>query len=355
MPDGEKTPAEYGAEGGRRRAEKLSAEERSRIAREGALAKWSYSRELPRVLCGSPDRPLRIADLAIPCYVLEDETRVLTMRGLTASVGMARGGSGYTQGTGDRLSSFISGKLINPFINNHLRAGIDSPIRFRIPSGKGSTIAYGYEATILADLCEGVLAARRAGVLRAHQLHIADRCEILVRGFARVGIIALVDEATGFQEIRARDDLHKILEAYIAKELLPWTKRFPNEFYKEMFRLWGWDWPPARNGYRGPQGPRYAAKLTSLLAYNPLPPGVLDALKEKAPADDRWQRRDRLHQGLTPEIGQPHLERQVAVATTLMKVCEDKAEFIRKFETAFPGTFRKGRQLSFMGRLTVKE
>jgi hypothetical protein len=29
--------------------------------------------------------------------------------------------------------------------------------------------------------------------------HIVDRCEMLVRGFVRVGIIALVDEATGFR------------------------------------------------------------------------------------------------------------------------------------------------------------
>jgi hypothetical protein len=78
-------------------------------------------------------------------------------------------------------------------------------------------------------------------------------------------------------------------------------------------------------------------------------------LKEKTPPDDRWQRRDRLHQHLTPEIGQPHLEKQVAVATNLMKVCDDKDEFSRKFERAFPGSFRKGRQSSFMEKLIGKE
>jgi hypothetical protein len=76
-----------------------------------------------------------------------------------------------------------------------------NPIRFQAPTG-GSP-ATGYEATILPDLCEAVLAARQEGTLRADQLHIAKRCEILVRGLARVGIIALIDEATGYQINRA--------------------------------------------------------------------------------------------------------------------------------------------------------
>jgi P63C domain len=347
MPESEKTSAEYGAQGGRRRAEKLTPEERSRIAREGALARWSPDTELPRVLCGSPDRPLRIANIEIPCYVLEDETRVLSQRGVVGGLGMKYG---TRIGGADRLTNFLSGKSIFDNVSSELMALIADPIKFR---GSGG-ITFGYPATILADICEAVLAARKAGTLQKQQEHIADRAEILVRGFARVGIIALVDEATGFQEIRARDDLHKILEAYIAKELLPWTKRFPNEFHKEMFRVWGWPWPPAVLGYRGPQGPRYASKLTNMLVYDQLPPGVVDALKEKTPPDDRWQRRERLHQHLTAEIGQPHLEKQVAVATNLMKVCDDKDEFIRKFERAFPGTFRKGQQLSFMEKLGKK-
>jgi hypothetical protein len=37
--------------------------------------------------------------------------------------------------------------------------------------------------------------------------HIAKQCELLVRAFARVGIVALVDEVTGYQEIRDRETL----------------------------------------------------------------------------------------------------------------------------------------------------
>mgnify|MGYP003561277120 CR=1 FL=1 len=52
-----------------------------------------------------------------------------------------------------------------------------------------------------------------------------------MRAFARVGITALVDEATGYQYERENDELQKILKAYISEELLPWQKRFPDIFY----------------------------------------------------------------------------------------------------------------------------
>lgn len=37
----------------------------------------------------------------------------------------------------------------------------------------------------------------------------------------------------GDQDLRARDALAKILEAFVAKEIRKWVKTFPVEFYKE--------------------------------------------------------------------------------------------------------------------------
>jgi hypothetical protein len=116
---------------------------------------------------------------------------------------------------GDRLQSFVTGKAISPFVSKELLEVIENPIRFRPP--QGGRVAFGYPATILPDICDTVLAARKAGELQEQQEHIAAHCEILVRGLARVGIIALVDEATGFQRDRAKDALTRILEAFIAK------------------------------------------------------------------------------------------------------------------------------------------
>ena len=116
---------------------------------------------------------------------------------------------------------------------------LDNPIRFLTPSG----IGHGYPASILVDLCTAVLSARDAGALKTSQAHIALRADILIRGLATVGIIALVDEATGYQEVREQRALATILERFIAKELQPWTKTFPYEFYSEIFRLRRWTGP----------------------------------------------------------------------------------------------------------------
>jgi hypothetical protein len=257
------------SKGGKARANALTPEQRQIIAREAITARWNRRKEqtgkekILKATHGSPDRPLRIGDIEIPCYVLEDGRRVIVETGMRTALALGRGGLPKVDGIqGYRLSSFVAGKRLRPFIQESLYNTITRPIPFRTPTG---TRAYGYEATILVDLCTAVLAARDAGVLQKQQQHIAERCEILVRGFARVGVIALVDEATGYQEERDREELHKLLAAYISEELLPWAKRFPDEFFREMFRLRGWQYHPMTK-----QGPRKAGELTSQIVYCPL-------------------------------------------------------------------------------------
>ncbi|MDE2256116.1 MAG: hypothetical protein KGL42_17885, partial [Betaproteobacteria bacterium] len=178
------------AVGGKARASALSPARRQEIARSGAEARKALQ-ALPQATHGSADHPLKLGDAEISCYVLNDGTRVLSQRGVIGALGMARG-SGGTNSGGDRLAGFFGGKGISPFVTNEMRDAIQSPIRFR----SGGGVTFGYPATLLADICDAVLSARRAGALQTQQKHIAQQAEILVRGFARVGIIALVDEAT---------------------------------------------------------------------------------------------------------------------------------------------------------------
>jgi P63C domain len=98
---------------------------------------------------------------------------------------------------------------------------------------------------------------------------IAQQCEILVRGFARVSIIALVDEATGFQRDRAKNALAQILEAFVAKELQPRIKTFPDDYYAQLFRLRGLEYP--NDSVKRPQ---YFGTLTNDIVYKRLAPGV---------------------------------------------------------------------------------
>lgn len=329
--------SELGAsKGGKARAKKLTPEERREIACHAAEMRWSKTLpKAPRLIKathGSPDRPLRIGGLEIPCYVLEDGRRVLVQRGMMTALDMKQGTAG--RGAGDRLAKFIGGKSLNPFISENLSHVIIQPIIFQPPTGG---TAYGYEATILADLCDAVLAARKEGKLNYQQQHIAERCEILVRGFARVGIIALVDEATGYQADRARDELNKILEAYISRELLPWTKRFPDEFFKQIYRLRNWPFKPGSR-----KRPQVVGKLINKLVYEPLPPGVLAELRKLNPPTEKGYRKYRHHQFLTPETGHPHLDKQITEVVTLMRVSDDRPMFERLFQKAFP---KRGQQL----------
>jgi hypothetical protein len=60
----------------------------------------------------------------------------------------------------NRLQLFVSRKGINSFIPNDLVERIANPIPFITPTG---VRAHGFEATLLADVCEAVLKAREAG------------------------------------------------------------------------------------------------------------------------------------------------------------------------------------------------
>lgn len=312
------------SKGGEARRDALTPEQRIEIAKKAALARH----EVIKATHGSDDHPLKIGDIELPCYVLEDGTRVLSQRGMTGGLGMSQGSAGI--GGADRLASFLRGKSISPYVSSDLMALIDNPIKFKHPVG--GNLAHGYPATVLADICDAVLAARRAGALQKQQEHIADQCEILVRGFARVGIIALVDEATGYQADRARDALAKILEAFIAKELQQWVQTFPTDYYRELFRLRGLPFP-----IDTVKRPQYFGTLTNDIVYKRLAPGVLEELQRVTPRDDETGRyKHRFFQRLTMNKGYPKLREHLGAVVAIMKLSKDYEDFKGKLNRLYP-------------------
>src|SRR5690606_3989764 len=125
-------------------------------------------------------------------------------------------------------------KYLQPFITDELKRKLAFPLEY-INLSKQKAI--GREATILPDLCDVWIKAKEGGALTKSQERIAENAYILIKGFANIGIIALVDEATGYQEIRDRLALQKILDKFLRKEFATWAKRFPDEFYQQIFRL----------------------------------------------------------------------------------------------------------------------
>lgn len=313
------------AAGGVARAKSLTAVRRKEISENAARAKAEL-RALPRATHGSADHPLKFGDTEIQCYVLEDGKRVIVQRAMQSGIGMSTsGGSGGAQ----RLALFIEGLAEKGIDCKDLALRIRNPILFR-PPGLGKP-AYGYEATMLADVCDAVLAARqKPGVLMPQQMHFATQCEALVRGFARVGIIALVDEATGYQKDRAKDALAQILEAFVAKELQPYVKTFPADYYEQLFRIYGLQYPPAGNkSWR----PSFFGKITNEVVYNRLAPELLPELKKAA---SKAERKSKLHQWLSSDIGHPKLREHLSSIVTIQKLSRTPHDFMQNVNHIHP-------------------
>jgi hypothetical protein len=282
--------------------------------------------KIVNAIYGAADKPLKIGNVEIPCYVLEDDRRVLVQGGMIEALGISHGGSGSRGG--DRLAKFTHQDRLKAFLDNEILERTDTPIYFRTTSG---SVAYGYEAEVLAKICFAVLDAAKEDKLQKQQEHIAKQCEILVRGFAVVGINALVDEVTGYQQVRSRLALQAILDRFLRKELAAWAKRFPDEFYQEMFRLRGWQWNAL-----SVNRPSVVGKYTNDLVYERLAPGILEELQAKNPKDEKGHRKSRHHQWLTEDIGNPALAQHLYATIGFMRASTTWEQFYRMMQRAFP-------------------
>lgn len=283
--DQDETPSGK-AIGGHARAQSLTPERRKEIARQGAEARYTRRATHQAILNIGGNAQLSVA-------VLDDGTRVLLSG--TFMTAMGRSWKGTYKRTG--LPNFIGANNLIPFITKDVYDVLE-PIEYR--DLKGQKVV-GYRAELLPLVCEVWLNARDAKKLRG-QDHIAKRAEILIRSLSKVGIVALIDEATGYQQVRPRDALQAYLEMLIRKELAAWVKRFPDEFYENIYKLKNWPWPGmGKNRYS------VVAQYTRDLVYERLAPGVLEELENKTPKNDKGHRPNRLHQWLTEDVGHPLL------------------------------------------------
>jgi hypothetical protein len=300
----------------------MTADERSEAARRSALARHAA---LPEAVCGNADHPLWIGDVEIECYVLEDGVRVITQRSFLKAMGRSKTVRRVSDGD---TPPFLQGRALEEFVTPEILQRAQA-IPFQTPRGSR---AYGYDANLLPDVCDVFLAARAAGKLPTNQQPIADQAELLIRGLARVGIIALVDEATGYQQIRTRDALAKILDEFVAKELQPYLTTFPPDFYGEMFRLRGAS-PSAAEASRRPQ---YFGKLTNDIVYSRLAPGVLEELKRVQERGQTGRPKHKLYQRLTSNTGYPKLREHLGSVVTLMKLSDNWDEFKANLDRMHP-------------------
>ena len=304
-----------GSAGGIARKEKLTPERRREIAAAGARARWGADTDgLPVAEFAGI---LKFGDLSFPCAVLPDGTRVLSESDFMAGLGMYRSGAlsvrrESAEAGGAPIPLYLAFKNLFPFVVKHLGDVHITPRRYKTVTGG---TAHGIPAALIPRICSIWLDARRDGVLGPRQKLIAEKAELLLRAVAEVGIVALVDEATGFQSVRPRDALQQYLEMIVAKELAVWAKKFPDEFYENIYKLRGWPWTGMKKN-------RYSAVAgyTRDLVYERMAPGLLRELEEKSPKDEKGQRDNKLHQWLTSDVGNPMLASHLQSVLTLQRL-----------------------------------
>lgn len=315
-------PKVSGARGGRARAKAMTKAERSAAARKAVEGRWGLPRETHS---GSFEL---IPGRTVQCAVLDNGTRVLSTRGVSRAFGSKKTGTDNTGTGAPQLPPFLASKALKPFLSDGLVMLLNSPIVYR-PISAGEK-AHGYDCSVFPMILKAVIAAERAGVLKEQQMGIANAAHAMLDALVGVAMVALVDEATGYQQDRARDELQTILKAYVNESMLPWLARFPAEFFKQTYRLMNWEYKPGTAKH-----PQYVGKIINECIYDRLPDPVLPKLRELNPVVN-GSRRHKHHQHLTEDTGIPHLDKQIASVTTLMTAAVDRKAFDEMLVRAFP-------------------
>jgi hypothetical protein len=323
------------AKGGAARANVLTPEQRSEIARKAVNARWEkVGKKAPEQVSKPADDgviampvalfpgKLRIGDTDFLCYVLDNGKRVLSQREVVRVL------TGFAKGN---LRAYLETQNLKPFING--RVIVDQTIQFVIPGNP--IVGNGYEATLLLDICDAYLKAREMGALAPNQTHLARQAEIITRACAKVGIIALIDEATGYGAFKKKQEYQLKLQAFIAEDMQEWARMFPDEFWFELARLEGIK-------YTARSRPLRWGKYIMAFVYDAVDADVGKELRAKNP-DPHFKQNH--HQWLK-EFGRDKVHDQITKVVTIMKLCNNMEDFRKYFAKVFKKTAISN-QLSF--------
>lgn len=252
-----------------------------------------------------------IDDICIPCAVLSNEKRVLFQRDfLGILTGNKKGG----------LDRYLSASNLQDFLSDRLRNKKSNQIFLSFKYGRHT--AYGLNSEDVIEILEMYLKARDAGKLLKNQEHLAIKAEKIMRIFAKVGLVALIDEATGYQEYRKKDALRLLVESYIREDARKWTKEFSDDFFKGLDKIYRLNTEPRTR-------PKFYGKFINKYIYDPIEKGViLKELKILKGID----KNKRLHQFLTDDKGLKVLNNRITRVTTLLDISSTLEDFNRFYE-----------------------
>lgn len=258
-----------------------------------------------------PDSPfakyvgtLELGNKSVDCYVLDDERRVISMRATVKAI------SGDENG---KLVDYIGVKSLENYLDS--RKISEEIIEFNVPGIPN--LAKGISAESFLDICSAYVAALSGGAkLTQKQTSTAVNCSILLSACAKTGLIALIDEATGYQYVRDSDALQVKIRAFISDELREWEKTFPDELWEEFGRLTNW---------KGSlhERPKYWGKLVLELIYDAMDPDVAKYLKENKPKPKHGMN---YHQWLSEDLGVRALTMHINQVIGVAKTCNTMDE-----------------------------
>lgn len=270
---------------------------------------------------------LNIMGKDLPCVVLEDGRRIITQGSIFKAFDRPKRGSRSKMEDGTSIPGFLDSKNLKPYINSSVTEVI-TPIEYL---GLNGSQCSGYRAEIIPTVCEMYLNAQRDGSLTTNQIKIAVISDLLIRSLATVGIIGLIDEATGYQEIRPRDALEAYLNKVLTKELATWCKRFPDEYYENIYKIKNWpEFSISKNKYS------CVGHYTNDIIYSRLGQDVLDELKTRTPDTSKTK----MHQWLSVDTGHPLLSQHMHAIIGLQRIAIANEfgwkRFVNMIDIAFP-------------------
>mgnify|MGYP001467458706 CR=1 FL=1 len=327
------------ARGGKARMEKLSPEERKELASAAARKRWSHRRVAspPSGAAGSEPPSaiawgaLKIGEAELPCYVLNNGERVFSLKGAVV---------GLIETEGGPLAEYVKVQSLRPFLPDDLIPAENDVIPALIQfdtGGEGFTkSAHGLPVEKFMDLCAAYSTAADNTELTERQSRIAANANRFLRACAKVGIVALVDEATGYQGQREADELQFKLNLYLAESMRKWEKTFPDELWTQFGRLTGWAKPAH-------QRPKYWGQLVLELVYKYLDPDVAQYLQDNAPKPTHGQN---YHQWLSSQFGLQRLVEHIWKLVGVASTCDTMDELRHKMKVMYGEPYQYKLQLT---------
>lgn len=250
----------------------------------------------------------------VPCYVLDDGRRVISRTGATDMLTDGKGGG--------NLESYIGVKALENYIPTNFHGDM---IEFSIKEVVNKTVL-GLEAESFLDICKAYAIARDKGDLKTdRQIAIAKKATMFLAACSKIGLIALIDEVTGYQYEREEDALQFKLKLFLEDEMRPWEKTFPDELWLEFGRLTNW------NGSIH-QRPKYWGKLVMELIYGYLDKDVAEWLKTNAPKPRGGQN---YHRWLSSQYGLKKLIEHIWMVIGMAKACLTMSELRERMALQF--------------------